>query len=139
MPAGDRHNVYRSATVSVDFQLNARFFRRLAVGRRLRHAVHETVVRVALPYAISISPRSNAEHRHYQDSFEVQDGIVGNFPADLIIGRPPMYRVSTRLLNTVEHAAAVEWGNHRTPRGHHVLRRTLEHLSALPHDDNPHA
>jgi hypothetical protein len=127
MPMG-RRPVFRSRRIHVDFELDRQGIAEIAVGPELRNACHDVVAHKALPYAISISPRSLAEHQHYQDSFIVQDLLVFGIPPE-----HPMTRVGTRLLNVVDHAAAVEWGNRRTPRGHHILRETLNIISEF-HD-----
>lgn len=88
---------------------------------KLLEAVMSVAQDRALPYAVSISPRSTRVHRHYQDSFVV-------IPGTEVIAR--LRRVAARLWNMAPHAAAVEWGNEHTGgHGQKVLQRTLEHLT----------
>jgi hypothetical protein len=91
--------------------------------------LHESVIQLAetkaKPYAVSISPHSDRDHQHYAASFSV-------VPGAMMIRR--MRRVAAHLINSAPHAAAVEWGNQKTPNGHHVLGRTLDHLNG----PNPH-
>lgn len=122
--------VYTGRSVHAYFELNRPGIAGLAVDNNLlRVSCHLLAERVAKPYAISISPRSDENHQHYQDSFVVEDILTGITPE--AIGDPPMLRVGSRLLNGVRHAAAVEWGHRRAPNGHHVLGRTLEYLNGL--------
>lgn len=58
----------------------------------------------------------------YINSFEIHEKTVdwrGQYP-----GR----RAAVDLVNTSEHAAAVEWGNAHDHKPHHVLARTAEEL-----------
>lgn len=72
-------------------------------------------------YAVSIAPRSGDEQgRPYAESFEVEATTVD-------FGRGPR-RVAAELRNTAPHAAAVEFGNRRTPRAQRVLGRTAAYL-----------
>ncbi len=135
MPLHSRDRVYTGRHVRVDFQLDARGIRKIAVGWHLRRACLLVVSTQALPYAVAISPRSNRDreedrdHPHYQDSFEVESVVTGLAPES--IGNPSMRRVGARLVNVARHAAVVEYGK-RGQRGHHILRRTLEHLDSGP-------
>jgi hypothetical protein len=106
------------------FNLNRKGIAAIAVSREVRAAVHDVAENKAKPFAISISPRSRARHKHYADSFHVEDTIVAD------IGAPPMARVASRLVNTAPQAIIVEKGADRTP-AHRVLGRTLEQLAAL--------
>ncbi len=132
MPLGSRDRVYTGVHVRVDFAMNISGIRKIAVGPQLRRACLEVVTK-ALPYAVSISPRStrNADqdpgHPHYQDSFKVETVHTGLPPES--IGRPPMRRIGARLKNVARHAAVVEYGR-RGQRGHHILRRTLQHIES---------
>jgi hypothetical protein len=136
MPLHSRDRVYTGRHVTVDFQLDARGIRKIATGWALRRACLLVVTTQALPYAVSISPRSrrdrgeDRDHPHYQDSFQVESVVTGA-GGDESIGRPPMRRVGARLVNIARHAAVVEFGK-RGQRGHHILRRTLEHLDTGP-------
>lgn len=130
--AGRGRLVYRGLHVKVYFDMDRAGIRHIAVGPELQALTLEIVARKALPYAVSISPRSqrrvdDEHHRHYQDSFIVQPVRTGLSPE--AIGRPPMRRAGARLANIARHAAVIEFGK-QGQRAHHVLRRTLEHLSA---------
>lgn len=123
--------VYHGLHVKVRFDMDRAGIRRLAISPEIQAITLDVVTRKALPYAVSISPRSqrrvgDEHHRHYQDSFVVQPIRTGLPPE--AIGRPPMRRAGARLANVARHAAVVEFGK-RGQRAHHVLRRTLEHLS----------
>ena len=127
MSLGERKRVYTGRHVTVDFEMDVGGIARCAVGDELRDACHSVVVSRALPYAYAISPRSSQDdHEHYQDSFKVEDVLTGIAPDS--IGKPPMLRVGTRLLNVARHAAVVEFGR-RGYRGHRVLGKTLDHLN----------
>ncbi len=131
MPLGTRDRVYTGRHVRVDFEMNPRGIRACAVGPQLRRACLIVVGR-ALPYAISISPRSarndnDPDHPHYQDSFRIETVHTGLPPE--AIGRIPMRRIGARIVNTARHAAVVEYGR-RGQRGRHILRRTLQHIEA---------
>lgn len=127
MPLGERRRVYTGRHVNVEFEMDPKGIAACAVGPQLRDACHDVVVTRALPYAYGISPRSSQhEHRHYQDSFKVEDVLTGIAPDS--IGEPPMLRVGTRLLNVARHAAVVEFGR-KGSRGYRVLGRTLDHLN----------
>lgn len=116
-----RRTVYRGRHCKVDFELDRKGIAAIAMSDELLDAVTEVVTDRALPYAISVSPRSTREHKHFQDSFAVIAGTE-------VWAR--MRRVASRLWNLSEHAAAVEFGNkHTGGRGHHVLRQTLDHLT----------
>lgn len=116
-----RKTVYRGRNVTVEFELDRKGIAACAMGPELRASVLDLAEHEAKPFAVSISPHSNRQdHRHYADSF----GIV---PGAMMIRR--MRRVAAHLINSAPHAAAVEWGNERTPNGHRVLGRTLDHLN----------
>jgi hypothetical protein len=125
----DRKRVYTGTHVTVDYEPDKESIARCAVGPELAGAVMDIATTKALPYAVSISPRSNRNHRHYQDSWAVVPILTGVPPAALVIGEPPMLRVGAALYNTSPHAAAVEWGNAKHPRGHHILQKVLDRLS----------
>lgn len=137
MPRGLGKVVYRSRNVTVQFRLDRKGIAACAVGDDLRDAVYKVAAHKAMPYAISISPRSGNDdegHQHYQDSFRVEMVLTGA-AAPESIGRPPMLRVGARLVNVARHASAVEWGNKVSPRGHRVLGKTLDMLHGLGKDD----
>lgn len=112
-----------ATVVLTRFKMNRKGIAAIAVGREIRAAVHDVAENKAKPYAISISPRSRAKHKHYADSFEVDDTIVTH------IGAPPMVRAASRLVNTTRQAIIVEVGADKTP-AHRVLGRTLDFLAA---------
>lgn len=139
MAVGRGKVVYRSRDVTVRFEMDYKGIAALALGPRLAAVVFDVASRKAMPYAISVSPRSDRRRdgdnrAHYQDSFRVVPLVTGAPPAREIIGKPPMWRVGARLINVSPHAAAVEWGN-RGRRGHRVLGKTLDHLHGIGRDD----
>jgi hypothetical protein len=80
-------------------------------------------------YAESISPVGQAPYdKHpgeYKESFEVTAQAHGGFHGD---------RAEAQIVNTSNHAAAVEWGNSAYPpwaHGYHVLARTASALRTL--------
>lgn len=115
MPLG-RHTVYRGRYVKADFKLDVKGIAAVAVGPRLRDACNTVAQREAKPYAMSISPIDTGE---YIRSFVVLDQQT------VLFG---LRRVAARLYNTSPHAAAVEFGNARSP-ARYVLTETLDHLS----------
>lgn len=125
-----RRTVYRSPTVKVEFEMDRKGIAEIAMGPRLRETVLAFAENEAKPYAVSISPRSDREdHVHYADSFHV-------VPGAMMIRR--MRRVAAHLINSAPHAAAVEWGNERVPRGQRILGRTLDHfMGPNAHNDGP--
>lgn len=70
-------------------------------------------------FAKAIAPRDSGE---YQQSFDVDAETV-------MFALGP--RVAATLSNTAGHAAAVEWGNRRTPHPHRVLGRTAAFLGSI--------
>lgn len=119
--------VYRGQHVTVSFNMDRKGIAKVAMGPELAAAVINLAETKAKPFAVSISPRSNRAHQHYADSFTVVPGT------ETIAA---MKRVAARLINTAPHAAAVEWGNEKTPNGHRVLGKTLDHLSRLGREHN---
>jgi hypothetical protein len=125
---GGRRLVYPGKTVQVYFELDRPGIAAIAMGPQLAAAVIDLATTKALPYAIEASPRSAEHHRHYQDSFVVVPGTAWI---------AAMKRVAARLVNTSDHAAAVEWGSQRTGfEGHHVLGHTLDYLNSFGHRGN---
>jgi hypothetical protein len=123
-----RVNVYTGTHAIVDFQMDRKGIARCAMGPELGAAVLDVCERVAKPYAISISPASSEAHEHYVQAFDVALGTATI---------RSLRRVAGLLLNFSDHAAAVEWGNSSSGgKGHHVLGRTLSHLSGLGHKAN---
>lgn len=122
-----RSRAYTGRQVTVDFELNMKGIARCALGPELKAACHNIVATRALPYAVSISPRSTRKHPHYQDQFHTEDttGIPRTRYGDLA-----MRRAITRLANLSAHAILVEVGpTGDTTDGHRVLRKTLEYLN----------
>jgi hypothetical protein len=115
-------SAYHGKNIDISFELNLPGVAAFANNPKLEAALLALAKR-AQAYAMSISPLSDREHRHYVDSFEVS-------PGHIVIAA--MRRVTAELHNTAPHAAAVEWGNAAT-RGtaHHVIRRTLDHLEEI--------
>lgn len=64
-----------------------------------------------------------AETGDYASHFKVEDDTVD------WIGEYPGRRAAANLINDSDHAAAVEWGNSRDHKPHHVLGRTLDALT----------
>lgn len=123
-----RKTVYRGRHVTVEFELNRRGIARCAVGPELKAACHGVVETRALPYAVSISPRSSRRHQHYQDSFRVDDDT---WTPKARMPDWHMRRVVTRLVNTSPQAILVEVGPEQgNDRGFHVLGKTLAFLAA---------
>jgi hypothetical protein len=119
--------VYRGTHVTVEFDLDRKGIAELAMGPKMRQGILDFAEGPLKSYAIGISPRSSKEHQHYADSFVVVPGAK-------VIRR--LRRVAALLINTAPHAAAVEWGNEQTPRGHRVLGETLAHfMGPNPHSD----
>lgn len=105
------------------FRPNQAGLRKLATGPEVRK-VTEQIAAKGKAYAESISPRDSDEGEHYQDSFVLDEITV------LDVGRH--VRAGTALRNTVDHAAAVEWGNEANGNtAHRVLGRTLDHLRGV--------
>ncbi len=118
--SGKRYTVYASPRMVVQFELDRQGIEKVAVGDELRDATRSAVTQRAMPYAISISPRGDT--LEYVSSWE---------PVDTYVVIAGMRRVACRLLNTSQHAAAVEWVSKRGfGHGRGVLRRTLAHLNS---------
>lgn len=97
-------------------------------------AVRAALVAVAekgktIAVALSEDFRTDENHPHYADSFEVDEEVTVDWH-----GRYPGRRGAARLVNTSPHAAAVEWGYRGTAEdpndssAHHILTRTAEVL-----------
>lgn len=67
-------------------------------------------------FAESIAPVDTGE---YRSSFEV---------ATITRGEGSKKRAVSQLVNTADHAAAVEWGNSNSPK-RRILGQTLDHLA----------
>lgn len=121
-------SVYKGKNVQVTFDMDRAGIAKIAVGPELTAAVLDLAEHKAKPYAIAASPRSRENHKHYQDSFIVVPGTA--FIA-------AMKRCAARLVNTSEHAAAVEWGSaHTGHKGQRVLGHTLDYLNSFGHKGN---
>ena len=121
--------VYRGQSVTVHFKLDRKGIAKIAMSPRLAAQVMKLAQETALPYAVSISPRSESPRPgkiHYQDSFVVVPGTATI---------AAMRRVAARLYNTAPHATALEVGTEKN-RAFHVFRRTLDHLNSLGHEHN---
>lgn len=119
--------VYTGRHCTVHFKMDRKGIAEIAMGPKLLDAVMDLAEKVALPYAVGISPRSNRTDKvHFQDSFVVVPGTAWV---------AAMRRVAARLYNLAPHAIVVEVGTDKTP-AHHVFRDTLNHLNSLGHDHN---
>ncbi|SDT74370.1 hypothetical protein [Actinoplanes derwentensis] len=120
-----RKTYYWGRNLKIQFELRRGAMRRLALSDELRDACRAVIVGQALPYAIRVSPRDRVNDGDgtlpYVASWRVAEGT------DVFVG---MRRTTVKLINVAPHAAAVEWINPDTGRGHgyHVLGRTLAHL-----------
>lgn len=87
-----------------------------ANSQTLAEACDAVAFRGAL-YAISISPEKSGV---YRKSWKVERGLFIS----------PRYgpRVASRLFNESQHAAAVEFGNRRSHRTHHIVSETAAFL-----------
>lgn len=95
---------------------------KIALSPSLLHACIAEAER-GKAFAIGISPRSgDGDGVPYADSFDVTPIVTSAFR------RGP--RVAAVLHNDAPHAAAVEFGNRRTPRPHRVLGRTAAYLGS---------
>lgn len=126
--ANRRITVYRGRRVRVEFEMNRAGIQRIALGPAIRDAVRQVVVREALPFAIRNSPRGERDEADLEaafvNSWRVTEGTV------FLVG---MERASAKLINVSPHAAAVEFINPKTGKGHGygVLAKTLAHLNGV--------
>ncbi len=120
-PGSRRREVYRSARIVVDFEMDRRGMAEVARGKELRAAVKTIAVR-GKAYAESIAPEATG---NYRKSFHINMGQV------LVNG---MRRVAAILANTDPAAVPIEVGTApRTKNGtgtpaHRTLRLTLAFL-----------
>lgn len=118
-----RRTIYRSPTLKVDYEMDRRGMREVAVGHHLREAVTSIVKIKAKPYAEAISPEETGE---YARSFVVIEGHAW---------WAGMRRVAARLMNTSRYAAAQEFGwtedDGTEHKGSQVLQKTLRHLNKV--------
>lgn len=81
--------------------------------------VTEEVAKEIAAVAKSTAPRSEGEGPHYADQFSVvREGgeiVIGK-------GKHANARVAVLVINTSDHAAAIEFGNSRAPRRRHLAR-----------------
>lgn len=125
MPKG--RLVFRGSKVMVHFDMDRKGIAACAMGPELAGEVMKLATRQALPYAISVSPRSSRTDKvHYQDSFVAVPGTAWV---------AAMRRVAARLYNLAPHAIVVEKGTAKTP-AHRVLGKTLDHLNTMGHEHN---
>lgn len=118
-----KKTVYRGRTLSIGFKMDRKGIAACAMGPELLASVISIAEKRALPYAVSISPRTTRKHVHYQDSFLVIPGTV-------VIR--DMMRVAARLANVSRQASRVEWGvEANDQRGQRILGRTMDHLHSL--------
>lgn len=109
------------ANGDVTFQWNSSAFRAMAVGPEIAAAVVAEAERAkAIAEGLAEDFRVTGE---YAESFEVSAQTT-----QLRTGFGSHDVATGVLTNTSDHAAAVEWGNARDNRAHHVLGRTLEAL-----------
>ncbi|MFI7608786.1 hypothetical protein ACIBTV_27250 [Micromonospora sp. NPDC049366] len=123
------------------FQLNRKTVKAIAVGPECRQMVADHAD-LAKTFAETLSTglRSNEEHQHYQDSFEVEVKVVHGITPEW-----PLTRIAARLSNSAPHANMVEFGSVRTTKngdvvvteGQHILGRTLDFLHSLDHRLSP--
>jgi hypothetical protein len=117
--------VYRSDRLVVHFKLDRKGINLMAKSDQIYDPCRRLAEEKGLPYAVSISPRSNREdHVHYQDAWKVDRVMVHG------IGIPPMVRTGARLINTSEQATMVEVGTDTSPR-YRVLGEVIDHLNGL--------
>lgn len=122
-----RVTVRRGRGVRVEFAMNRAGIRKIALGPELLASCRSVVVRRAMPFAIRNSPRGRRDEADlgaaFVASWRVSEGTA------FLVG---MKRVAVKLINVAPHAAAVEFINPETGRGHGygVLARTLAHLHA---------
>ncbi|HEV3309960.1 MAG TPA: hypothetical protein VG815_05545 [Chloroflexota bacterium] len=108
---------------NASFKANSAAFKEMAVGPEVTAIVTEIAAR-GLEIAQGLSEPFAKTH-DYATSFNVRTAVVilrtgfGSHPV-----------VAGILENTSDHAAAVEWGNKKDSRSHHVLGRTLEELES---------
>lgn len=105
------------------YRSNRKGWDAIALGPEMQKLTSE-VAEKAKAHARSIAPESNdGRGVPYKDSFDVEQIVVKEFGRGV--------RAGARLINTAQHAAAVEWGNKRTKgQGHRVLGRTLDFLGS---------
>lgn len=103
-----------------NYQPDPKFFKELAVGDEIRSACREIADKAkGIAEALSQDFRITGD---YADSFSVQETTIA------WTGTYPGPRAAAQLVNTSDHAAAVEWGNAHDHKPHHVLGRTLAAL-----------
>ena len=90
-------------------------------------AMTRTAAQAGMVYAKSISPRSKKQHQHYKSSFVVRKAKFNDPRGGT--------RVGAVLVNTADHAGAVEWGTDRAGRkpqaAHNVLARTVSFIEGM--------
>lgn len=95
-------------------------FRKMANGPEIRAALAEVATKgKGIAEGLAQDFRITGD---YADSFEVRDETIqwqGRFSGP---------RAAAQLVNTSDHAVAVEFGNEHVPHPHHVLGRTAAAL-----------
>lgn len=95
-------------------------FRQIATSPEMRAALKEVAEKAkAIAEGLAQDFRVTGD---YADSFEITEDTVrwdGEYPGP---------RAAASLVNTSDHAAAVEWGNDHSHKTHRVLGRTLDML-----------
>jgi hypothetical protein len=123
---GDRRvTVYRGRGVKVDFAMSRAGIRKIAMGPELLGSCRSVIVDRAMPYAIRNSPRGRLGDADGDPPFVTQWRVSEG--STVLVG---LRRVSVKLINVSPHAAAVEFINPKTGRGHGygILAKTLAHL-----------
>lgn len=125
-----RETVYRGVHVKADFKLDRDGFRKIALSRKVRKAVHDVVKDHAKPIAEGLAG-TFSETGRYRDSFKIHDTQV--------VAGPPtwkMLRASAQLYNSAKkpgakqsYALVVEVGDQKHT-AHHVLAKTLAQMVA---------
>lgn len=110
-----RYTVYKSPRLTAEYETDREGIAGIAVSPPVKAMVHAAVMQRAMPYAIQISPRGPTGE--YVSSWKAVDTYT------VVAG---MRRAACKLLNTSDHAAAVEWGRGGNQR---ILGRTLDWLN----------
>lgn len=110
-----------------NYQPNVHGLGQVLVGPEIRAALAAVAEKAkAFAVADAQSFRSDEEHAHYAEAFEVNDETVefnGSYG--------PSRRAAAVLVNTRPYAATLEVGNGNRP-AHHTLGRALASLEAKP-------
>lgn len=102
------------------YRANDAGFKQIAVSAQMRKALAEVAEKAkGIAEGLSQDFRVTGE---YVDSFEVREATIE------WTGEHSGPRAAAQLVNTSDHAAAVEWGNEHSHKNHRVLGRTLDAL-----------